>query len=58
MISATLEGLSDAMFVGEQVGGTLVIRNDGKIAFGGVQLFVNELGCLRLAKGDLWKALF
>jgi len=58
VISATLEGLPDAMFVGEQVGGTLVIRNDGKIAFGGVQLFVNKLGCLRLAKGDLWKALF
>ena len=57
VISATLEGLPDAMFVGEQVGGTLVIRNDGKIAFGGVQLFVNKLGCLRLAKGDQLESL-
>jgi hypothetical protein len=50
VISASLEGLPDTMFVGEQVGGTLVIRNEGKISFGGVQVFVNELGCLRLAK--------
>jgi len=58
-ISARLEGVPDDMFdmfVGEQVEGTLVIRNEGKIAFGGVQLFVNELGCVRLAKGELWKA--
>jgi len=53
VMSVRLEGVPDVMFVGEQVGGTLVIRNEGKIAFAGVQLFVNELGCLRLAKGEL-----
>jgi hypothetical protein len=52
-----LEGLPDVVFVGEQVGGTLVIRNEGKIAFEGVQLFVNELGSVRLAKGELWKTV-
>ena len=53
VMSARLEAVPDVMFVGEQVGGTLVIRNEGKIAFGGVQLFVNELGSVRLAKGEL-----
>jgi hypothetical protein len=53
VMSASLEGIPDVMYVGEQVGGTLVIRNEGKIAFEGVQLFVNELGSVRLAKGEL-----
>jgi hypothetical protein len=48
-----MEGVPDVMFVGEQVGATLVVRNEGKIAFGGVQLFLSELGCIRLAKGEL-----
>jgi hypothetical protein len=52
VMSASLEGIPDVIFVGEQVGGTLVIRNEGKIAFGGVQLFVNELGSVRLATGE------
>ena len=55
VVSASLEGVPDIMYVGEQVGGTLVIRNEGKIAFGGVQLFVNELGSVRLANGELLK---
>jgi len=55
VISARLEGVPDVMFVGEQIEGTLVIRNEGKIAFGGVQLFVNELGSIRLANGELLK---
>lgn len=56
-MSASLEGFPETMFVGEQVGATLVIRNDGKIGSSGVQLFVNELGCVRLAKGKLSEAL-
>jgi hypothetical protein len=54
-MSARLEGVPDVMCVGEQVGGTLVIRNEGKIAFEGVQLFLSELGCVRLVKGELSK---
>jgi hypothetical protein len=53
VMSASLEGIPDAMFVGEQVAGTLVLRNEGKIAFEGVQLFVNELGCVRFAESEL-----
>jgi hypothetical protein len=51
MISAKVVGLPDTMFVGERVRGTLEIRNEGSIAFGDIQLFVNEQGCIRLAEG-------
>lgn len=57
VISARLEGVPDVMYVGEQVTAILVIHNEGKIEFGGSQLFVNELGCIRLVKGKLPGAL-
>lgn len=53
IVSARLEGLPDAMYVGEQVKGILGIRNEGSIAFSDVQLSVNEQGCIRLADGKL-----
>jgi hypothetical protein len=53
MVSARVEGLPDMMYVGEQVRGTLEIRNEGSIAFSDIQLFVNEQGCIRLADGKL-----
>lgn len=53
IVSARLEGLPQTMYVGEQVTGTLEIRNEGSIAFSDVQLFVNEQGCIRLAESKL-----
>ena len=53
VISATLKGLPDTTFMGEQVSGTVEIRNEGKIAVSGVQLYLNEQGCVRLANGKL-----
>ena len=53
VISATFKGVHDTVYVGEQVPGTLEIRNEGKIAVSGVQLYLNEQGCVRLANGKL-----
>lgn len=50
-ISARFDGFPDTMYVGEQVGGMLEIRNEGKTAFGGVQLCLNEPGSISLVTG-------
>jgi hypothetical protein len=49
VISARLAGLPDTVFAGEEVVGTIEIRNDGKVAFENVQLFLDPQGCVRIA---------
>jgi hypothetical protein len=53
LISASLKGLPQMIFVGEEVAGTLEIRNEGTVAFQGVQIFASEQGSIRLAQGEL-----
>jgi hypothetical protein len=58
VISARVEGMPDTIYVGEEVVGTIEVRNEGKIAFENVQILLNPRGCVRIAGKSVSSAGF